>query len=76
MERVEVDVVETEVVSRFGGDRLPGLSLLCQKCDYRVKVCGIGPRSYRAGYCLLRQQCPRGEWNYYVCDEEPEEEQP
>jgi hypothetical protein len=73
--RVEVEVeVEVEVGAstvEFKGKKCRGIELQCVECGHAVKVAGESIRSYRRGYCLLAEQCPREEKNYYSCDDEP-----
>ena len=70
--RVEVEASSATVIHPESGQKVPGVCLNCTRCDHTVKVAGDGPGSYRRGYIKLRDSCPQGESNYYVCEDEPE----
>jgi hypothetical protein len=47
-------------------DDVPGLEATCSRCGHSVTVYGRSDASERAACVLLRQECPRGEQNYYA----------
>lgn len=64
--QVQVDVEEDE----FDGDytTVPGLRLACPRCGHEVEVFGTDERSAKRGAVMLREECPRGENNFYVAE--------
>lgn len=64
----EVDYVDLD------GDytEIPSVRVTCSRCGHEVESYGQHERSVRRCLVLLRQQCPRGEKNFYVTDEDDE----
>lgn len=72
--RVETEARNVQnVLHPETGQRVPGVCLECSRCEREVTVAGQSAASYRRGYATLRQVCPRGERNFYACEDEPEE---
>jgi CII-binding regulator of phage lambda lysogenization HflD len=46
-----------------------GVCVTCSRCDQTAEVYGTSARSVRRGLVMLREECPRGENNFYVADE-------
>jgi hypothetical protein len=64
MRRVECDVEEIELEGEF--TTVPGVQATCRRCGAETESFGTSERSVRRCFVLLREQCPRGEDNYYV----------
>jgi hypothetical protein len=47
---------------------VPGLCITCGFCGHEVEVYGVSDRSARRGLVMLREECPLGERNWYVCE--------
>jgi len=64
--QVNVEIEEDE----FDGDHttVPGLRVTCPRCGHEVEVFGTDERSAKRGAVMLREECPRGENNFYVVD--------
>lgn len=61
--RVSVEIQEDEIEGDYGfGD---GLRLICSRCGFEVEVRGTGHGSVRFGARRLKDECPRGENNFY-----------
>lgn len=45
-------------------------TVTCGECDHTVESYGTSSRSVKRCFALLREECPRGESNYYVPDDE------
>lgn len=48
---------------------IEGICVTCGRCDHEVEVYGTESNSYRRAAAMLKEQCPRGEKNYYEVDE-------
>jgi hypothetical protein len=64
--QVNVEIEEDE----FDGDHtsVAGLRLTCTRCGHEVEVFGTDERSAKRGAVMLRDECPRGERNFYIVD--------
>lgn len=51
----------------------PAVSVICPECGYCTRSMGTGVRSIRRCLALLREQCPRGEKNFYCVPETKKE---
>ena len=61
--KVSVDVDESDLDGDYG--TVPGLVLTCTRCGHSVEVFGTEDRSAERGAVMLREDCPRGENNFY-----------
>jgi hypothetical protein len=64
--RVHVDIDHTDVEGESG--QVEGLYLVCARCGHEVEVAGATGASARRGAIMLREQCPKGENNFYDVD--------
>jgi hypothetical protein len=64
--RVHVDIDHTDVAGESG--QVEGLYLVCARCSHEVEVAGTTAASARRGAMMLREECPRGESNFYDVD--------
>jgi hypothetical protein len=64
--QIKVEIEEDE----FDGDHasVPGLRVSCPRCGHEVEVFGTDERSAKRGAVMLREECPRGESNFYIVD--------
>jgi hypothetical protein len=60
---VSVDISEEEIEGDFG--TVSGLQLSCTRCGHTVEVGGTGSASAKRGACMLREECPFAENNFY-----------
>ncbi len=51
-----------------GEDLVESICVSCTRCQHAVEVFGRSDRSIRRGLVMLREECPNGEQNFYVCD--------
>lgn len=63
----EVEEVELENDS---GRSIGGVCVTCPRCGWETESFGTGEGSVRRCLVLLREECPRGEYNYYEVDDE------
>lgn len=70
MARIECEVEYCELDGKYGP--VDGVRLTCSKCGHEVEAFGTGPSSIRRCLAMLREECPEGERNFYVSDEEDE----
>ncbi len=61
VEEVEVENEESRLV--------PGVMATCSECDHSVESYGTGGASVRRCLAVMRDECPRGENNFYVEEE-------
>lgn len=67
--RVECSVEETTLMSETGDD-VPSVVVTCHRCGHSTESFGTGERSIRRCLVLLREECPEGEENFYVDEDE------
>ena len=56
------------------GYPVDGVRATCTRCGHVTESFGTSDASYRRCLGLMREECPRGEHNWYIDDEEDEEE--
>jgi len=61
--RVHVEIDHADVEGDYG--QVEGLCLVCARCGHEVEVAGTTGASARRGAALLREECPKGESNFY-----------
>ena len=61
--KVSVEVYETTTEGEYGD--VPCLDLTCPRCGHSVQVYGSEEASAKRGALMLREECPRGENNFY-----------
>ena len=64
--RVHVDIDDTDVEGESG--QVEGLYLVGARCGHEVEVAGTTGASARRGAIMLREECPKGESNFYDVD--------
>ena len=60
---VSVEIYEDEIEGDYG--TVSGLRLECSRCSHSVGVGGTGEASAKRGACMLRDECPYAENNFY-----------
>jgi hypothetical protein len=63
--KVQVDVEEVELENDCGV-MIEGIKVTCGRCGHEVEVFGTSDASVKRGCVMLRDECPRGERNFYV----------
>lgn len=61
---VRATVQETELEGDYGNS-VPGVEVTCSKCHHSEESYGTDEPSIKRCALLLRQNCPRGESNFY-----------
>lgn len=61
--KVSIGVSEEEMEGDYGP--VSGLVVTCSRCGHSVDVYGTEEGSVKRGGVMLREECPRGESNYY-----------
>ena len=69
--RVRCEIEETELEGDYGD--VAGVRAECSRCGHITESFGTDEPSIRRCLVLLREECPRGESNFYVSEEDPEE---
>lgn len=69
MSCVKVEIEEVELENDDGREVL-GVVATCSECDHQTESFGTSDRSIKRCLALMRDECPIGEENYYVADEE------
>lgn len=62
--------IEERDVQNENGRVMPGVAATCSRCGHETESCGTGQASVRRCLALLREECPNGESNFYVADDE------
>ena len=65
--RIKATVNHVELDGDYG--TVEGVELTCSRCHHSEESFGSGDDSIRRCAALLRENCPRGEKNFYVPDE-------
>jgi hypothetical protein len=63
--RVECEVGEVELTND-NGIEVAGVCATCSRCDHETESFGTGEASVRRCLVLLREECPKGEHNFYM----------
>ena len=63
----EVEFTELE---NDKGKLVDGVMVTCGRCDHCVESYGTSPKSIRRCLYLLQEECPYGEENDYVVDDD------
>jgi hypothetical protein len=66
--KVEVTVEEIEIEGDYD-NMIPGVSVCCGRCGHTVEVYGTSDASIKRGCVMLREECPKGEKNFYVAED-------
>ena len=61
---VETNIEEIELETDDGRP-IDGLTVTCTRCGHSVEVFGTSDASARRGAVMLREDCTRGENNFY-----------
>lgn len=63
---VEVNTGEFEDEESLSEYAKPGVEATCPRCGHSTRSWGTGDVSIRRCLVLLREECPKGEKNFYV----------
>jgi ribosomal protein S27E len=63
--KVEVEVEEVQIETD-DGRLVDSVKVTCSRCQHEVEVFGTSDASVKRGCVMLREECPRGERNFYV----------
>lgn len=69
MARILCAIYETEL-ENDEGHPIDGVEATCGKCNHTTTSFGTGEASIRRCLALLSEECPEGEQNYYVSEDE------
>jgi hypothetical protein len=64
--KVTCEITETELENDEGRE-VEGVIATCSRCGHTTESFGTGGASIRR--CLMRDECPNGEANFYVADD-------
>ena len=67
MTRIPCDVEEVDLEGDYRDD-VPGVCVTCSRCQHVTESYGTGGASIRRCLALMREECPRGQRNFYVAD--------
>lgn len=67
--RVRCTIEETELEGD-NGCPIDSVQAICSRCQYTTESFGTGDTSRRRCLVLLREECPQGESNFYVDEDE------
>jgi hypothetical protein len=63
-------IIKTIVLPGDRGNDVPGVRATCSRCDHQTESFGTGPASRKRCLVMLREECPEGEENFYVDEDE------
>jgi len=66
--RVTCRISEIDLEGDFGD--IPSVCALCSRCGHETESYGTSGASRRRCLVLMREECPEGENNFYVDDDE------
>lgn len=66
MARIECEIEAVEIENEDTGRTQDGVEATCGECGHTTQSFGDGEGSVRRCLALMREQCPRGENNFYV----------
>jgi hypothetical protein len=67
--RVACKVDECELDPEDGRPDVPGVCATCPRCGDEALAYGTSERSVKAALASLREECSRGETNFYFAEE-------
>lgn len=67
MARISTQTAHVELDGDYG--TVEGVELTCDRCGHSEESFGTGDASLMRCALLLRENCPRGEKNFYVVDQ-------
>jgi hypothetical protein len=71
--RVRCSIDEIEMDGDFGP--VAGVFASCSRCAYETESFGTDEASVRRCLALMREECPNGECNFYVHEEDEDEDE-
>lgn len=71
MMRVECEVNLVEMTNDDGRE-VAGVCATCSRCEHETESFGTGDASVKRCLVLMREECPKGEANFYVEDDSDE----
>ena len=63
--RVTCDIEETTLTNDEGYD-VDSIEATCGQCGHVTESFSVDEPSIRRCLALMREECPRGQWNFYV----------
>jgi hypothetical protein len=70
--RVQCEVEEVELEGDHSAS-VPVVQLTCSRCDHATSAFGTSGRSIRRCLVAMREECPRGESNYYTAEDQDDD---
>jgi len=67
--KVECEIEEDDVENE-GGRLIDGVVATCSRCGHTTESCGTSDASVRRCLVLMREECPQGENNFYVVEDD------
>lgn len=67
--KVECEVAEVMIENDQGREQ-EGVCVTCTRCEHATESFGTGDASVRRCLALLREECPEGESNFYVVEDD------
>lgn len=72
-DKVECDVDYDTIENGKGGTQ-DGVRVTCGRCSHTTESFGTSVKSIKRCLVMLREGCPRGEENFYTCEETEDED--
>jgi hypothetical protein len=70
--RVPVTVGHTTLTNDKGIE-VASVCATCSRCDHETESFGTSDRSVRRCFVLMREECPRGEENFYFDEDDDDD---
>jgi hypothetical protein len=64
--QITCEIEEIELDGDFGS--IPSVQATCSRCDHTTESYGTGGASIRRCLVVMREECPRGQENFYVAE--------
>ncbi len=65
MARIKCEITETTLEGEHGND-IDSVTATCSKCGHTTESYGTEDGSIKRCLVLMREECPKGEKNFYV----------
>ena len=68
MTKVKCEIIEDSETNDYGTES-PCIRAICSKCGHETMSFGDSDDSIRRCLAVMREECPRGENNFYIEDD-------
>lgn len=65
--------IDDVTLANDDGIEIDGVCANCTRCDHETESFGTSEASVKRCLALMREECPLGEKNFYITDDDPED---